>query len=473
MAPRAAAPAPPEDDELVPPPASAEEESEGDTGAFGENELPELADDDPLDDAAAALGDDGMDVDDTGDLTRDEVDDAGADASVFAEDLGFAPFALGAELEEPGVGFDAIDVDDGLRLDEGFDRGEEGPSEADDDLRAEDLPALDADEDGDVAEAALYEPTLFVGLPRPETYPWADRAWEVTRLAEGSYAVASRGPTSAFFLGASGLLEVPEVGAPQLRGRGLPGAPGSLAVSWGDGAVIAGGAAVHRLAEGAWLRFADGPLQVVGTSAGVFALGRKGALLRLTGEGFVPAESARPSRRDLSAEEARLWVHTLGVAADQELLAIVLDEGTGDLVLERGGAARVALRGLSDDPAPTAVFAQGSALVVARDGADPLVAWATEDELLPLTGGRRASGLTLFREGESTVVVTAHADESRITLLRHAEHVSPSVVAVLEPRVEPDDDLASAKVALLAAGDRLLVGTAFGVFVVRPPQRAG
>ena len=54
------------------------------------------------------------------------------------------------------------------------DGGEEGPLAEDEELREEDLPALDADEDGDVDDAALYD-GASIGVD--EELRWDDRAW--------------------------------------------------------------------------------------------------------------------------------------------------------------------------------------------------------------------------------------------------------------------------------------------------------
>jgi hypothetical protein len=60
--------------------------------------------------------------------------------------------------------------------DESFttDSGEEGPLAEDEELREEDLPALDADEDGDVADEELYDRSM---LGVDEELRWDDRAW--------------------------------------------------------------------------------------------------------------------------------------------------------------------------------------------------------------------------------------------------------------------------------------------------------
>lgn len=54
------------------------------------------------------------------------------------------------------------------------DSGEEGPTDDDEELREEDLPALDADEDGDVPDEDLFDRGL---LGTDEDLRWDDRAW--------------------------------------------------------------------------------------------------------------------------------------------------------------------------------------------------------------------------------------------------------------------------------------------------------
>ncbi|MBV9946640.1 MAG: hypothetical protein JOZ69_07320, partial [Myxococcales bacterium] len=56
-----------------------------------------------------------------------------------------------------------------------LDGGEEGPVDADEELREADLPALDADEDGDLDDAALVDPTF--ASEEPLGLPWAAQPW--------------------------------------------------------------------------------------------------------------------------------------------------------------------------------------------------------------------------------------------------------------------------------------------------------
>ena len=63
------------------------------------------------------------------------------------------------------------------------DGGEEGPLAEDEELREEDLPALDADDDGDVSDESLFERG---SIDTGEELRWDDRAWaRAPVLADG------------------------------------------------------------------------------------------------------------------------------------------------------------------------------------------------------------------------------------------------------------------------------------------------
>lgn len=64
------------------------------------------------------------------------------------------------------------------------DGGEEGPLADDEELREEDLPALDADDDGDVGDESLFE---RASIETGEELRWDDRAWaRAPVLADGA-----------------------------------------------------------------------------------------------------------------------------------------------------------------------------------------------------------------------------------------------------------------------------------------------
>jgi len=108
-----------------------------------------------------------------------DADDVGAiDVGTF--DLGLSDEGRILEDDEP----DGRPMDDlvaGAEVDDlAADGGEEGPMAEDEELREEDLPALDADEDGDVDEDGLYDHAELAAETTEnaaENLRWDDRAW--------------------------------------------------------------------------------------------------------------------------------------------------------------------------------------------------------------------------------------------------------------------------------------------------------
>lgn len=76
------------------------------------------------------------------------------------------------------------------------DSGEEGPLDEDAELREQDLPALDADDEGDVPDELLFDRALLDAANAEEDLRWADRAWE--RVAGPVSAVAEETDDSGF-----------------------------------------------------------------------------------------------------------------------------------------------------------------------------------------------------------------------------------------------------------------------------------
>lgn len=157
-------------------------------------ELPALDDEDAGEHDAAHLAIDLLE-EDGGDAFDDAISDdpaafeiavEGAEAGWLVDadaagGLDVGPFDV--VLEPEGAGKLAEDdetegaaAEDLLAADESFtaDGGEEGPLAEDEELKEEDLPALDADEDGDVPEENLFDRAM---LGTEEDLRWDDRAW--------------------------------------------------------------------------------------------------------------------------------------------------------------------------------------------------------------------------------------------------------------------------------------------------------
>ncbi len=140
-------------------------------------DIDDLEDANDLDDGSPELAND---LEDQADILEDR-------ASGFLERE-----SLLAGDDEPGVG----DEDFGIGDDEAsaaMDAGEEGPQDADEELREEDLPALDADDLGEADEGDFFELESSAAPP----FAWAEPRWE-------SRTVASIGPVIAVVVSGDG-----------------------------------------------------------------------------------------------------------------------------------------------------------------------------------------------------------------------------------------------------------------------------
>jgi hypothetical protein len=173
--------------------------------------VPDDAGKDPFDDSTGT--NDPVDSDDIDPLEDENGNDdedrepAGGleDQADFLEDRasGLLEESMLADNDEHGVG----DEDFGIGDDEptaAMDGGEEGPQDADEELREEDLPALDADDLGDGDEGDFFELESSASPP----FAWAEPRWE-------SRAVASLGPVIALVVTAAGAIAM-GVEPPQL-----------------------------------------------------------------------------------------------------------------------------------------------------------------------------------------------------------------------------------------------------------------
>lgn len=129
-----------------------------------------------------------------------DADDAGAGLDVGTFDVSIGE--EGGDLLEDRV--DERGSDDDLAFGEESvvaDGGEEGPLAEDEELREEDLPALDADDDGDVADDELFDRAMLAG---EDELRWDDRAWsrvdvdgDATEDSDDSGALAVPGDDAA------------------------------------------------------------------------------------------------------------------------------------------------------------------------------------------------------------------------------------------------------------------------------------
>ena len=175
-----------DDDLLIELPPLDGEGEEGNASAF-EDPLDALVPDggDSLDDST---GDDDP-VDEPLDTLDDEDGDDGEEGPPGELDLGaVVTEPVGTFLgddEPPGV--DGEDFGLGDAPDTADDAGEEGFEAEDEALRAEDLPALDADDEGEGEDGLFYD-----GIVRAadSEIPWDDRGWERVALEPLGHVVA-------------------------------------------------------------------------------------------------------------------------------------------------------------------------------------------------------------------------------------------------------------------------------------------
>jgi hypothetical protein len=161
----------------LPPLDGAEDESE-ENDSVADDFVPDDGADPSLDDATA----DDLDVDEGVEITEEEPaskDDDGWQADVGEPDIDIAEgeSALDgdAPAEAPADGEGELDLDDDLPVSDD-DAGEEGTTDPIEHSLDEDLPALDADDEGDFEDALM----LDMRIPSSGRGPvrWADALWE-------------------------------------------------------------------------------------------------------------------------------------------------------------------------------------------------------------------------------------------------------------------------------------------------------
>ena len=419
-------------------------------------------DGDPADEEVDAAGTEGGWLDDATDA--DELD-------VGAHDLDDQERTnLLEDADEPGVGDEDFGLDP-LGASMAGDAGEEGPEGADDDLREEDLPRLDADDDGELEDEVFVDAwPLATDDERP---PWDDRAWErvagVPSIGLARSVVPLGGPAAAL-VGGARVLRVDATGATP--------------------AEAVGGESIHGSAIAGVARLSDGV--VAATGRGVFVGAADGggetkiALREVTGW----AELAAGPLVELAAHGAHIWARTQGGAllesADRgatwaALAADGVDAVTatpdGELVAVRGGAV---VRGPSlaawGPPLPLLpahregsspiVRARGAHVVVAALGAGAFRSDGGPWERLEGTGS--VTAVTRLGDDGTTLVALHAAAEDRSWIARAGADGVARIVVEIGGEVDEGDD---PRVLDLAWSDASRVAWAvgpFGVAILRP-----
>lgn len=143
-------------------PHAADADDELDAGDLGDALDDSTAESDPVEEIAVEGSEAGWLADS---------EDAGIDVGTFDVGIGAESKILEDDEADHGAPHEDLGGDEN---DTGVDQGEEGPLADDEELREEDLPQLDADDDGDMDEEALYD---RAALGVDEELRWDDRAW--------------------------------------------------------------------------------------------------------------------------------------------------------------------------------------------------------------------------------------------------------------------------------------------------------
>ncbi|HEX8796897.1 MAG TPA: hypothetical protein VF765_38360, partial [Polyangiaceae bacterium] len=391
-----------------------------------------------LDDASEASLDDATGEDDPADAEELDLDES--DGGWLEEpnetpdldlgDVAITDFAEGEsaaeDAEEPGAGEEDFGFGDAPERG-GLDAGDEGPLDEDEELREQDLPALDADEEGDLEDAALVDEGF--AADEPLGLPWAAAPWErvgapvalvgarVVACAGSGAIVAGRNEA-----GEAQLVKVDLEGASQVMGAsGL--APASIADLVVEGATVAAVAddGAVLVSRDAGQTFVVTPLAAAGLHAAQTAIvggslwirTRAGALL------FAPV-AGELTREPVPGAVGAL---TAGASAGEAATALVVDaEGRptallrcardGSLSRENLEASDVALPGLVAVRGASVAYAARRGGIARRDasGRWQEIEWLGRVTALAFVGDGTVLAATYTDTEDSTTLVHVTAD---------------------------------------------------------------
>jgi hypothetical protein len=246
---------PDDDEELDPlPPMDGESEAEDE---HDDESLDDVNDDgnSPLDDSTGE--DDPIDDEDFGEEESSAIGDDDDGPKEVADEIAHfdgdaAPFAEGDDA--PGIS-DEFDVDEDTPDVSTKDGGEEGLDEEGEELRAEDLPPLDADDEAEQADEGFFDRLADAG----DGLAWDPHPWELVfaQPIEGITALAASDGGAYVF--SSGLSWVNDRGASRpLAARGLVGTVVELVASAGRlDAVMDDGRVLRSTDDGATFAASD------------------------------------------------------------------------------------------------------------------------------------------------------------------------------------------------------------------------
>jgi hypothetical protein len=365
--------------------------------------------------------------------------------------------------EEPGVGDEDFGFGDAPERG-GLDGGDEGPLDADEELREADLPALDADEEGELDDAALVDAAF--AADEPLGLPWAPGPWSrvgapVALGGATAVACAARGALVAgrSEAGAAELVRVDLEGTcERLPAEGLDGAE-VLALAVGGNLIATvlkggrvlvsgdGGRRFEPVAEGIAAK------DIVLASGQVWARTRSGGLV-------VVGANVDPHRSGRSSDEAGTLIERCpipGVAAaltgnpgseGSLVTVLVVDDAGVPTALVRpvtGGTARREAIDAPEVASPTSLAARGEHLAYsARRGG--VVRRIAGRGWMPFEWEGRVTALVLVDDA-GTLVASTYVDADDTTAL---VRLDPGGNASVVARIGPSDPESDGRVVAMA-----------------------
>ncbi len=366
----------------LPPPLDEDELDElppldGETVDEPESEEPEANEDLPdaeTEDGAPSLLPPGDDLGDDVDLPCDEGEGSWLNEAPDAPDLNLGSPSLAeweektASLEDTEASGDAEEDLEGVPggEDGDLDAGDEGPSDSDEELREQDLPALDADAEGEAGDAGFVDARF--AADEPLGLPWAAAPW----LRVGApLSLPAATAITPFGRGALVALQAPTGEGSRLVHVDLEGSVRTMAAKgWGNADPSALVLAAHEdtnrvalvLRGGGLLVSTDGgqcfefhPENVVAADC---LLASECLWIRTQAGGLLASRDGAHERSSLSGAVAAIAKDGAG-----GVVGLVLGDG-GGVGLVRGESIRSLVREAGDD-GPTARL---PALFAARGG---------------------------------------------------------------------------------------------------------
>jgi hypothetical protein len=448
-----------------------------------EDELESLP---PLDGDTEETDETGLELDDVQDSEGDSLDDSTSeDAPVDAAELDLkegeatwlneagdsADLDLGEAPLDVQEGDDRIDADDeaGPALEDvafddptqqvTLDTGDEGPVDPDDELRDEELPSLDADDEGEGEDASFWEGRL--GADEPIGFAWASRPW--ARVGAPLPLVHAR----ALACGSRGALVAArtELGRSEIVRVDLEGSMDALSLPGVDAARVARfsaeGGALAVVLDGGGLLVTDGASATgfrqvagaVGVADAVIAGGvlwlrtSRGALLMSVDGGRSVSQCAVPGT-----------VAAIGRESGDGAVALAVDEARQPVALLRCGPGGAIQREPLDAPAPLgspAVFIAASGekartvAYVARTGR--LIRREADGAWRSFDWEGRITALSCVDDGDTILAATYSEADDATALVR--VHASGEANIVARLGAAPDFPESDGRAVALACDD--------------------